>query len=49
MLMGRAQQLVAFVARDKRLLKLPMKVPAQASFWKLSVPVNRKADQWPAV
>ena len=49
MLMGRAQQLVAFVARDKRLLKLPMKVPAQASFWKLSVPANSKAGQWPAV
>ncbi len=48
-LLGREQQLVAWVARDKRLLKLPLKVPAQASYWKLGAPSTRKPDQWPAV
>ncbi|MFM1925370.1 MAG: hypothetical protein RIT44_1176 [Pseudomonadota bacterium] len=48
-LLGREQQLVAWVARDKRLLKLPMKVPAQASYWKLAAPSTRKPGQWPAV
>ncbi len=48
-LLGREQHLVAWVARDKRLLKLPLKVPAQASYWKLGAPSTRKPDQWPAV
>jgi predicted metalloprotease with PDZ domain len=48
-LLGREQQLVAWVARDKRLLKLPLKVPAQASYWKLGAPSTRKPGQWPAV
>jgi predicted metalloprotease with PDZ domain len=47
-LLGREAQLVAWVSRDKRLLRLPLKVPAQASFWKLGVPADRKAGQWPA-
>ena len=48
-LLGREDQLVAWVSRDKRLLRLPLKVPAQASFWKLGVSAERKAGQWPAV
>ncbi|WP_019430627.1 M61 family metallopeptidase [Limnohabitans sp. Rim47] len=48
-LMGREHQLVALVSRDKRLLRLHLKVPAQASSWKLAMPAQRKAGQWPAV
>jgi predicted metalloprotease with PDZ domain len=46
-LLGKEQQLVALVSRDKRLLRLPLKVPAQASGWKLSLPTDRQAS-WPA-
>ncbi|PVE43330.1 M61 family metallopeptidase [Limnohabitans planktonicus] len=48
-LLGRERQLVALVSRDKRLLRLPLTVPALASQWKLSVPADRKAGLWPAV
>ena len=48
-LLGREHQLVALVSRDKRLLRLHLKVPAQASSWKLGMPAQRKAGQWPAV
>jgi predicted metalloprotease with PDZ domain len=47
-LLGREQKLVALVSRDKRLLRLPLKVPAQASGWKLSVPTDRTPG-WPSV
>ena len=47
-LLGREQQLVALVSRDKRLLRLPLKVPAQASGWKLSIPTDRTPG-WPSV
>ncbi len=47
-LMGREQKLVALISRDKRLLRLPLKVPAQASGWKLSVPTDRTPG-WPSV
>jgi predicted metalloprotease with PDZ domain len=47
-LLGRERQLVALVSRDKRLLRLPLTVPAQASGWKLAMPANRK-ERWPAV
>ena len=48
-LLGKERQLTALVSRDKRLLRLPLTVPAQSSGWKLSVPKERAADQWPAV
>jgi hypothetical protein len=48
-LLGKERQLTALVSRDKRLLRLPLTVPAQASHWQLSVPKDRPADQWPAV
>ena len=35
--------------RDKRLLRLPLTVPDQASHWQLRVPKERTADQWPGV
>ena len=48
-LLGKERQLTALVSRDKRLLRLPLKVPAQASHWQLSVLKDRPVDQWPAV
>jgi predicted metalloprotease with PDZ domain len=47
-LLGREHQLVALVSRDKRLLRLPLKVPEQASGRKLSMAAGR-AKGWPAV
>jgi predicted metalloprotease with PDZ domain len=46
-LLGKEQQLVALISRDKRLLRLPLKVPAQASSWKLAMSANR-TQAWPA-
>jgi hypothetical protein len=46
--LGKERQLTALVSRDKRLLRLPLTVPAQASHWLLRVPKDRAADQWPA-
>ncbi|PUE51431.1 peptidase M61 [Limnohabitans sp. 2KL-17] len=48
-LMGREHKGVALVSRDKRMLRLPLTLPAQASHWRLAVPADRKAGQWPAV
>jgi predicted metalloprotease with PDZ domain len=48
-LLGKERQLTALVSRDKRLLRLPLTVPAQSSGWKLSLPKERAADQWPGV
>jgi len=48
-LMGREHKGVALVSRDKRMLRLPLTIPAQASHWRLAVPADRKAGQWPAV
>jgi len=47
-LLGRERKLTAWVSRDKRLLRLPLSVPAQASTWQLSVPKDRASGQWPA-
>jgi predicted metalloprotease with PDZ domain len=47
-LLGKEQQLVALVSRDKRLLRLPLKVPEQASGWKLAMAAGR-AQGWPAI
>jgi predicted metalloprotease with PDZ domain len=47
-LLGMEHQLVALVSRDKRLLRLPLKVPEQASGWKLSMPTDRTTG-WPSV
>jgi predicted metalloprotease with PDZ domain len=46
-LLGPTRQLVALVSRDKRLLRLPLTVPAQASHWQLSVPADRATSSWP--
>jgi len=47
-LLGKERKLIALVSRDRRLLRLPLAVPAQASHWQLSVPKDRAAHQWPA-
>jgi len=46
-LLGQEHRLTALVSRDKRLLRLPLQVPAQASGWTLSMPADRKKG-WPA-
>ena len=46
-LLGPTRQLVALVSRDKRLLRLPLTVPAQASHWQLSMPADRATSSWP--
>ena len=46
-LLGSTRQLVALVSRDKRLLRLPLTVPAQASHWQLSMPADRATSSWP--
>jgi predicted metalloprotease with PDZ domain len=48
-LLGKARQLIALVSRDKRLLRLSLKVPEQASSWKLTLSAQQKAGQWPAI
>jgi predicted metalloprotease with PDZ domain len=46
-LLGQEHKLTALVSRDKRLLRLPLQVPAQASGWTLAMPADRKKG-WPA-
>ena len=48
-LLGSERKLLALVSRDKRLLQLPLTVPAQASTWQLGVPKDRASGQWPGV
>jgi hypothetical protein len=48
-LLGRERDLVALVSRDKRILRLPLTVPAQASVWRLAVPKDRAHAQWPSL
>ena len=47
-LLGKERKLIALVSRDRRLLRLPLRVPAQASHWQLSVPKERAGHPWPA-
>ncbi|PIT75727.1 M61 family metallopeptidase [Limnohabitans sp. G3-2] len=46
-LLGKEHRLVALVSRDKRLLRLPLKVPEQASSWKLAMRPGREKG-WPS-
>lgn len=48
LLLGAERQLIAWVSRDKRLLRLTLKMPEETSTWKLSVPAGRQPG-WPAV
>jgi predicted metalloprotease with PDZ domain len=43
---GQANQLQALVARDKRLLHLPLSLPAQVSTWRLAIEDTARIDQW---
>ncbi len=47
-LLGEQKRFSALVSRDKRLLLLPVVLPAKAWTWRLACP-NRAQDQWPAV
>jgi predicted metalloprotease with PDZ domain len=47
-LLGKERQVIALVSRDKRLLRLPLTVPAQASSWTLTMPTDRTTG-WPSV
>jgi len=48
-LLGTEKRLTALISRDKRLLRLPLALPAQAVTWRLAAPAQRKAGLWPAV
>ena len=48
-LLGTEKKLTAWVSRDKRLLRLPLSLPPKSVTWRLAVPADRKAGQWPAV
>jgi len=48
-LLGTEKKFTAWVSRDKRLLRLPVSLPPKSVTWRLAVPAERKAGQWPAV
>jgi predicted metalloprotease with PDZ domain len=43
---GRAPRITALVARDKRLLRLPLKLPPAATTWRLAVRDAAKVSAW---
>ncbi len=43
---GTAQQVIALVARDKRLLRLQLRLPPPASTWRLAVQDAARVDRW---
>jgi len=48
-LLGTEKKLIAWVSRDKRLLRLPLSLPSKTVTWRLAVPADRKTGQWPGV
>jgi predicted metalloprotease with PDZ domain len=48
-LLGTEKKLIAWVSRDKRLLRLPLSLPPKSVTWRLAMPADRKAGQWPGV
>ena len=48
LLLGEQKRFSALVSRDKRLLRLPVVLPAKAWTWRLACP-KRDEGQWPAV
>jgi predicted metalloprotease with PDZ domain len=48
-LLGTEKQLTAWISRDQRLLRLPLRLPAKAVTWRLAMPASRKAGSWPGV
>jgi predicted metalloprotease with PDZ domain len=47
-LLGAERQMVALVSRDKRLLRLNLRWPKNSVQWRLALPADRAAGQWPA-
>jgi predicted metalloprotease with PDZ domain len=47
-LLGSERQMVALISRDKRLLRLPVQLPKVSTQWRLALPADRAAGQWPA-
>jgi predicted metalloprotease with PDZ domain len=43
---GKSSQLQALVARDKRLLHLPLSLPPQVTTWRLAIGDAARIDQW---
>jgi hypothetical protein len=43
---GKSSQLHALVARDKRLLHLPLSLPPQVTTWRLAIEDAARIDQW---
>jgi len=48
-LMGQERQLTAWVARDKRMLRLRLTIPSLLSQWRLNAPTTRAPGQWPSI
>ena len=48
-LMGQERQLTAWVARDKRMLRLRLTIPSLLSQWRLNAPSTRAPGQWPSI
>ena len=45
---GPARRVLALVARDKRLLRLPLELPTGATTWRLVRPAGADTQGWPA-
>ncbi len=45
---GAARQVTALVARDRRLLRLPLTLPEKSTTWRLAARENADASAWPA-
>ena len=44
---GKARRVVALVARDKRLLRLPLVLPEKSTTWRLAPKNGSDAHPWP--
>jgi len=47
-LLGKERKALAWVSRDKQLLRLPLTVPQQSTVWRLEAASSRSAG-WPVV
>jgi len=43
---GNQERVQALVARDRRLLSLPLKLPRQSTAWRLSAEQREKVQRW---
>ena len=44
---GEARELIALVARDRRLLRLPLTLPQHPTTWRLAPPESGSDRTWP--